>query len=85
MEFLEGEIIELTTHVRDIDDGNMIVFRIWRENQDPNSHIPVDERRTTVKDGAARIHFCLSYSTGIPENDPKYFYTVHGASPKEVT
>jgi len=79
MEIQEGDILNIEVTVKDIDDGNMIVFQIWAEGQDPNTHIPYNVMKSTVKNSRAKARWCLQFPDDIPDEDPKYFYTAHSA------
>lgn len=79
MEVNENEIVELIANTKDIDDGNMVVFQIWKEGQDPNSQIPYNKLDSIIKNGEAKVKWCLTFPENIPEEDPKFFFTVHSA------
>ena len=79
MDFQESEIINLVAEVKDIDDGNQVVFQIWKEGQDSNSHFPFNVIKSTVKNGMAKAKWCLTFLKSIPSYDPKFFFTVHSA------
>jgi len=76
----KGATVEMIALVRDIDDGNEVVFQLWREGQDPNSGIPVGVVRATIKDGMAKAKCCLQFPDSTSDDpDPRFFFTVHSA------
>jgi hypothetical protein len=79
MDFQENEIIEMVAEVKDIDDSNQVVFQIWQEGQDPDSHFPYNVIKSTVKNGIAKAKWRLTFPEGIPADDPKFFFTAHSA------
>jgi len=80
MAYEKGAVVELMTSVKDIDDGNEVVFQLWREGQDPNAGIPVGVTRGIVKNGTAKVQCRLVFPDSIADDpDPKFFFTVHSA------
>jgi uncharacterized Zn-binding protein involved in type VI secretion len=78
----EGEMLELSAQVKDINDGNMITFQIWKEGQDPNNHVSHWKIPASIESGTAKAmwEFNLPSSTEtIPENDPQFFFSAHSA------
>ncbi len=77
----EGEEIELSTQVKDIDDGNMVTFQVWKDGQDPNSHIPQIQIPATIDGGIAKAkwQYRLVDMETVPEEDPKFFFSAHSA------
>ncbi len=78
----EGEEIELSAQVKDIDDGNMVTFQVFREGQDPNSHVPYGKIPATIEGGAAKAKWQYrlpSTAETIPEQDPAFFFSAHSA------
>ncbi|GHU06567.1 hypothetical protein FACS1894147_13260 [Spirochaetia bacterium] len=47
----EGEEIELSAQVKDIADGNMVTFQIWKEGQDYTTHIALRQIQGTIENG----------------------------------
>jgi len=80
-EYAEDEEMAMEVFTKGIDDGNQVVFRVWGENQDPNTHIPVAEIRRTIENNTARVLWKpqIQIQGSLPETDPKYFFTVHCA------
>jgi SepF-like predicted cell division protein (DUF552 family) len=77
----EGEETELSAQVKDIEDGNMVTFQIWKEGQDPASHIAMAQIVKDIAGGVAKARFSYTLPAGekLPERDPKWFFTVHSA------
>ena len=50
----EGEEIELSAQVKDIDDGNMVTLQVWKDGQDPASGVAWAQLPTTVDGGVAK-------------------------------
>jgi uncharacterized Zn-binding protein involved in type VI secretion len=77
----EGEETELSAQVKDIEDGNMVTFQIWKEGQDPASHIAQLQIVEDIAGGVAKARFSYTLPGGekLPEGDPKWFFTVHSA------
>jgi uncharacterized Zn-binding protein involved in type VI secretion len=77
----EDEEIELAAHVRDIEDGNMVTFQIWREGQDPALHIAQDRIVGEIQGGSAKAkwRYHCPQEEAPPEEDPRYFFTAHSA------
>jgi phage baseplate assembly protein gpV len=78
----EGEELELSVQVKDIDDGNMISFQIWREGQEPNSHVPHMKLMAAIEGGMAKAKWMYHLSANaetIPDQNPKFFFTAHSA------
>ncbi len=78
----EGEKAELSAQVKDIDDGNMVTFQVWKDGQDPNSHIPYGTLPATIEGGAAKAEWSPVLPNGNeipPAEDPVFFFSVHSA------
>ncbi len=77
----EGEEIELSAQVKDINDGNMVTFQVWKDGQDPNSHIPQMQIPATIDGGIAKAkwQYRLVDMETVPEEDPKFFFSAHSA------
>jgi uncharacterized Zn-binding protein involved in type VI secretion len=78
----EGEELKLSAQVKDIDDGNMITFQVWRAEQDPNSHVSYWKYSSMIKGGSAETIWQYNSSSSaetIPETDPKFFFSAHSA------
>jgi hypothetical protein len=80
MAYEEGAVVEMLAEVRDIDDGNEVIFQLWREGQDPDSGIPVGVARATIQNSMAKSKCHLQFP-GSTSDDPdlKFFFTVHSA------
>jgi hypothetical protein len=78
----EGERVELSAEVQDIDDGNSVTFQIWRQDQDPASHIPIAQiSGRGIVDGVATGEWKYTPPRGkeLPADDPEFFITAHSA------
>jgi phage baseplate assembly protein gpV len=77
----EGEKVELNAQVKDIDDGNMVTFQVWKDGQDPASGIPAAQVTASVEGGAAKgvWEWRQPAWEPLPDDDPKYFFTAHSA------
>jgi phage baseplate assembly protein gpV len=78
----EGEELELSAQVKDIDDSNMVTFQVWKEGQDPNTHIPYGTIPATIEGGKATAKWLYnlpSTAETIPESDPQFFFSAHSA------
>jgi uncharacterized Zn-binding protein involved in type VI secretion len=79
----EGEAVELTAQVKDIADGNMVTFQVWKEGQDPASHTSYHRILANLEGGVAKGKWAYRpVDVGDelpPETDPKFFFTVHSA------
>jgi hypothetical protein len=79
----EGERIELTARVKDIADGNMATFQVWKKGQDPLVHIAQWQASAAVEGGMAKAVWTarpIDMGDGpLPEEDPEFFFTVHSA------
>ncbi|MDR0320569.1 MAG: phage baseplate assembly protein V [Treponema sp.] len=78
----EGEKAELSAQVKDIADGNMVTFQVWKEGQNPAASIAQGQTTATVEGGTAKGEWAYTppRSEEIPpDNDPKYFFTAHSA------
>jgi phage baseplate assembly protein gpV len=83
----EGEEVELSAEVKDIGDGNVVTFQIWKEGQDVASGIAQGRISKPVEGGIAKAKFTynLPGNEELPDADPKWFFTAHSAwcPPKE--
>ncbi|GHV58396.1 hypothetical protein AGMMS49579_25830 [Spirochaetia bacterium] len=79
----EGEEVELSGQVKDIEDGNMVTFQVWKEGQDPASHIAQAQLPANIEGGTAKVkwsHRPVDMGDEMPPaQDPKFFFTVHSA------
>jgi uncharacterized Zn-binding protein involved in type VI secretion len=77
----EGEEIELTASVKDIDDKNMVTFQVWKEGQDPNANIPQAQIPAAIEGGTAKAKWKYRYARqeAPPEEDPKFYFSAHSA------
>jgi hypothetical protein len=59
----------------------MLTFQVWREGQDPNVNESYIRLTATVENGTAKVTWQYRHESGreLPEDDPKYFFTVHSA------
>jgi type VI secretion system secreted protein VgrG len=77
----EGEEAELTAQVKDIEDGNMVTFQVWKEGQDPAVNVAVEQVTAVIEGGTAKGKWKLFVNGNEmpPDKDPKYFFTAHSA------
>jgi uncharacterized Zn-binding protein involved in type VI secretion len=78
----EGEELELSAQVKDIDDSNMVTFQVFRDGQDPNTHVPYGTLPATIEGGKATAKWFYklpSNAETIPESDPQFFFSAHSA------
>jgi len=78
---VEGEEIELSAQVKDIEDVNAVTFQVWKEGQESAVNVALWQITVTVEGGAAKCRWKTPVKAdGIPpEEDPKYYFTVHSA------
>jgi hypothetical protein len=76
----EGEKAEMSAQVKDIDDGNMVTFQVWRQGQDPAAHVPLAQVMANVEGGEVRGEWLWWHSRNEPlKEKPKFFFTAHSA------
>ncbi|MCL2381531.1 MAG: peptidoglycan DD-metalloendopeptidase family protein, partial [Treponema sp.] len=77
----EGEEIEFIVMVKDIADGNMVTFQIFRRGQDPNTHVPLGRISVTIEGGMAKAKWQYSHPQGVelPADDLEFIATAHSA------
>jgi uncharacterized Zn-binding protein involved in type VI secretion len=78
----EGEELELSAQVKDIEDGNMVTFQVFKDGQDPASHVPSATLPATIEGGAAVatwFYLLPSNAETVPEQDPAFFFSAHSA------
>jgi hypothetical protein len=79
----EGEKVEMVAQVKDIGEGNMVTFQIWKEGQDPAAHIAQRQVPARIEGGVAKGEWEYWLADigefGIPEEDPKFYFTAHSA------
>jgi phage baseplate assembly protein gpV/uncharacterized Zn-binding protein involved in type VI secretion len=77
----EGEELELSAQVKDIEDGNMVTLQVWKDGQDPAVHVPEAQIATNVDGGVAKGMWGYQRKNGepMPENGLKFFFTAHSA------
>jgi hypothetical protein len=77
----EGEEAGLSAEVKDIADGNMVTFQVWKEGQDPAVHIAQAQIPAGIEGGVAKGKWLyrLPGDAELPEQDPKWYFTVHSA------
>jgi hypothetical protein len=77
----EGEALEMRAVVKDIDDGNMVTFQVWKEGQDPDVHIALARIPAGIEGGVAKAVWQWRHLSEepLPEQDPKFFFSVHSA------
>ena len=77
----EGEELELSAAVKDIDDGNMVTLQVFRDGQDPAVHVALAQIPTTVDGGKATGKWTYGTSGNEipPDSDPAFFFSAHSA------
>jgi hypothetical protein len=77
----EGERVNMSAQVKDIGDGNMVTFLVWRKGQDPAVHVPLAQVPANVEGGEARAEYSYSLPRNepLPDEDPEFFFTAHSA------
>jgi len=77
----EGEEAVMAAQVKDIEDGNIVTFQLWRDGQDPASGAPFGQATKSIEGGMAKAGFSYSLPANgdMPERDPKFFFTAHSA------
>ncbi|QQO09021.1 phage baseplate assembly protein V [Breznakiella homolactica] len=76
----EGEELGLSAAVKDIDDGNMVTFQVWKDGQDPAAHIPYAQIPATIDGGSAKGTWQYRFvGDELPDDDSKFFFTAHSA------
>lgn len=77
----EGEELCMSVQSRDIGEGNPVTFQVWKEGQDPASHIPLARIQAVVRDSGAQALWSWRWEAEEPppEKDPEFFFTVHSA------
>jgi uncharacterized Zn-binding protein involved in type VI secretion len=77
----EGEELRLSVRTQDIGEGNPVTFLVWKEGQDPASHIPLAQIQAAVRDSGAQALWSWRWEAEEPppEKDPEFFFTVHSA------
>ncbi len=58
------------------------IFQVWKDGQDPNSHIPYGTLTAKVEGGAAKAEWSPPLGSGNempPAEDPVFFFSVHSA------
>jgi phage baseplate assembly protein gpV len=79
----EGEKAEMVARVKDIGDGDMVTFQVWKEGQDPAAHIAQGQIPGSIEGGVAKGEWAYRVTDigefGIPEEEPKFYFTAHSA------
>jgi uncharacterized Zn-binding protein involved in type VI secretion len=78
----EGEAVEISAVVKDIADGNMVTFQVWKEGQEPETHIAVARITAEIEGGEAKGKWKYPSANGEelpPDEDPRYYVTAHSA------
>jgi hypothetical protein len=77
----EGEELELSAQVKDIEDGNMVTLQVWKDGQDPAVHVPEAQIATNVDGGVAKGTWAYTrLGSGVSLTvKPKYFFSAHSA------
>ena len=77
----EGEEVELTASVQDIDDGNMVTLQVFREGKGPEDSLPLAKFPLTVKSGSvsAKWLYRADQKEMPPDSDPKFIFSAHCA------
>jgi uncharacterized Zn-binding protein involved in type VI secretion len=82
-EVTEGEGGELTAQVKDIEDGNLVTFQVWKERDDPAVNIAYQQIPGSIEGGIAKgiwgYRLVDIGEYGMPSEDPKFFFTAHSA------
>ena len=77
----EGEEVELTASVQDIDDGNMVTLQVFREGKGPEDSVPLAKFPLTVEGGSVstKWSYRANQSDMPPDCDPKFIFSAHSA------
>jgi type VI secretion system secreted protein VgrG len=77
----EGEEVELSANVKDIDDGNMVTLQVFPEGKDPAADVPFAKLPLTVKGGSVTGKWSYSRPSGTPPagESLKFFFSAHSA------
>ncbi len=77
----EGEEIELTASVQDIDDGNMVTLQVFPEGKGPEDGVALAKFPLTVSGGSvsAKWSYRANQNDMPPEADPKFIFSAHSA------
>ena len=77
----EGEEVELTASVQDIDDGNMVTLQVFREGKGPEDSLALAKFPLTVKGGSvsAKWLYRADQREMPPDSDPKFIFSAHCA------
>ncbi|MDR1625630.1 MAG: phage baseplate assembly protein V [Spirochaetia bacterium] len=77
----EGGELRMGVQVRDIGEGNALTFQVWKDGQDPASHIPLAQIPAVVRGAGAEAAWSWRWEGEgpPPDEDPKFFFTVHSA------
>jgi phage baseplate assembly protein gpV len=79
----EGEEAELIAQVKDIADGNVVLFQVWKEGQNPAVNIAQMQIPAGIEGGVAKAKW--KYRTvdlgdgASSEGDPVFYFTAHSA------
>lgn len=77
----EGEEVELTASVQDIDDGNMVTLLVFPEGKGPEDSVPIASFPLTVDGGSVSAKWSYRANQGEmpPDSDPKFIFSAHSA------
>jgi type VI secretion system secreted protein VgrG len=77
----EGEEVELSANVKDIDDGNMVTLQVFPEGKGPENGFAYAKFPLTVKGGSVSAKWCWHADSRElpPDQDPKFIFSAHSA------
>ncbi len=77
----EGEEVELTASVQDIDDGNMVTLQVFPEGKGPEDGVALAKFPLTVEGGSvsAKWSYRANQNDMPPDSDPKFIFSAHSA------
>ena len=77
----EGEEVELSANVKDIDDGNMVTLQVFPEGKGPENGFAYAKFPLTVKGGSvsAKWSWHADSREMPPDQDPKFIFSAHSA------
>ncbi len=77
----EGEEVELSANVKDIDDGNMVTLQVFPEGKGPENGFAYAKFPLTLKGGSvsAKWSWHADSREPPPDQDPKFIFSAHSA------
>jgi hypothetical protein len=77
----EGEEVELSANVKDIDDGNMVTLQVFPEGKGPEDGFAYAKFPLTLKSGSvsAKWSWHADSREMPPDQDPKFIFSAHSA------